>query len=569
MKGVYNQDALNRIAAEDTLDRAIILVSPGVWVSILGAFIIVGVLLTWGFRGKLPYTVDTQGMYVKSDGAAAVYSQTDGFVVDIKVKEGDIIKKDDLLCTLGTEDDYYQLRQIDRRIQDVENMTFDSEADVVTSDSEQMAQIKLNARNSNKSSEQTKANLKLKEEKLEDAKTLLQVKEDLLKTYKEKYFASLSVTDNKSQLSYQEAENDYDTHFSQYQQIKNNYINTAEQYYSAKADFDAKYAKWDANAHKDEENMAYNAALEDLLNLKTQAEDFKYLMEKEEASLKEYNTALSTARKEYLEYLNEISGVASENTMASTEYSEVLQDYYNAKNSYKALLDEVDQLKLQSIFDEGNADIDGENYRQQFNNQKSSVLSSLRNQRDDILNQAAKNEIRATVEGEVYDIETAVGRAVSKGTEILDVYYGNSITDNVICYVELADARKLKKGMEVHVYPSTVNKQEYGHIKGKVTEISEYTASFNKMVERLGSDSVVNDFRKQGAVVEVKCELLKDPSSESGYLWSTKKGHEIKMEDGTLITATVVTEEKRPIDLLIPYIRDRLDFEIEEEDSGK
>ncbi|MCR5107419.1 MAG: hypothetical protein K6B28_04575, partial [Lachnospiraceae bacterium] len=369
MKGVYNEEALNKIAAEDRLDRAIILVSPAVWVSIVGAFIIILVLVVWGYKGSLPYSIDTQGMYTNSGGAAAIYAQTDGFVVDIHVKEGDIIEKDDLLCTLGTEDDYFQLQQIDRRIQNVENMTFDSEADVVTSDSEQMAQIKLNAQKNDQTAEQTKANLQMKEEKLNDAKALLDEKETLLATYKEKYFATLSVTDEKTQLAYQEAESDYESHFSQYQQAKNSYISAAEQYYSSKADFDAKYAEWDVNAHTDEENMAYNAALEDMLNLRTQSEDLKYLMEQEETSLKEYNTSLDSSRKSYLEYLNEISGIASENTVASTEYSEVLQDYYTAKNNYKTLLDEVDQLKLQAIFDEGNADLDGDTYRKQFDNQ--------------------------------------------------------------------------------------------------------------------------------------------------------------------------------------------------------
>ena len=408
MSGIYNKEALNRIASEDRLDRAIVLVSPGVWISILGAFIIIGILAIWGFKGSLPYSVDTEGIYMENDGATAVYSQTDGFVVDIKVSEGEVIEVGDLICTLGTEDDIFQLQQLDRRIQYVENMTFESEADVVTSDTEQMAQIKLNAKKNDQTAEQTKANLELKEEKLADAKQDVEDKEALLVAYKEKYFATLNVADNQDQLAYQEAESDYDTHFSMYQTAKNNYISATESYYEAKAAFDGKYAEWDINDHTDQENMAYESELADLEDMRSRSEDYKYLMEQEEKDLKDYNSSLESARKEYLEYLNEQSGVAGENTIASTEYSEALQEYTATKNIYNSLLDEVDQLKLQQIFDEGNADIDADTLKQQFQNQKSATLSDLQNQREVVLNNAAKSEIRATVSGRIYEIDTAV-----------------------------------------------------------------------------------------------------------------------------------------------------------------
>ncbi len=567
MSGIYNKEALNRIASEDRLDRAIVLVSPGVWISILGAFIIIGILAIWGFKGSLPYSVDTEGIYMENDGATAVYSQTDGFVVDIKVSEGEVIEVGDLICTLGTEDDIFQLQQLDRRIQYVENMTFESEADVVTSDTEQMAQIKLNAKKNDQTAEQTKANLELKEEKLADAKQDVEDKEALLVAYKEKYFATLNVADNQDQLAYQEAESDYDTHFSMYQTAKNNYISATESYYEAKAAFDGKYAEWDINDHTDQENMAYESELADLEDMRSRSEDYKYLMEQEEKDLKDYNSSLESARKEYLEYLNEQSGVAGENTIASTEYSEALQEYTAAKNIYNSLLDEVDQLKLQQIFDEGNADIDADTLKQQFQNQKSATLSDLQNQREVVLNNAAKSEIRATVSGRIYEIDTAVGRAVSRGSEILDLYYGGLEIDPVILYVKLSDARRLKSGMDVYVFPSTVNKQEYGHIEGKISSVSDHAADMTNMVEQLGSQSLADDFRKAGTVVEVRCTLARDNATASGYSWSTDKGDKVTLDSGTLVTATVVTEYKRPIDLFIPYIKEKLDFDIDEDEA--
>ena len=83
MGRVYNKEALNRVAAQDKLDRMIILVSPVVWVSIIGAFVIIAGLLIWGFFGKLPTSVETNGIYINAEGADYIYSQTDGFIVSM------------------------------------------------------------------------------------------------------------------------------------------------------------------------------------------------------------------------------------------------------------------------------------------------------------------------------------------------------------------------------------------------------------------------------------------------------------------------------------------------------
>ena len=52
----------------------------------------------------------------------------------------------------------------------------------------------------------------------------------------------------------------------------------------------------------------------------------------------------------------------------------------------------------------------------------------------------------------------------------------------------------------------------------------------------------------------------------SGYTWSTKRGKDIKLSTGTLVSATIITENKKPIELLIPYLKNKLDF-VEEEDE--
>lgn len=113
--------------------------------------------------------------------------------------------------------------------------------------------------------------------------------------------------------------------------------------------------------------------------------------------------------------------------------------------------------------------------------------------------------------------------------------------------------------MEVKVYPSTINKEEYGHMKAVVTDVANYVTSEEEMMNQLGNSALVNTFLQKGAVVEVVCELEKDPSTASGYKWSSKKGAVITIDPGTIVATDTVIEEKAPISMIIPYIKEKLD----------
>lgn len=566
MKGAYNKEALNRVAAQDKLDRMIILVSPAAWISIIGAFAIILGLLIWGNFGSLPTKVDTNGIYLNAEGAGYIYSQTEGFVVSVNINDEDFVHVGDVVATIGDEEDIFKIKQLDTRIQYVENMTFDSEMDVVTTDTENMAQIKLSAQNADKDAVSAKAELELKKEKLPEAKAVAEEKEAQMLEYKQQFFATLSITDQEPQLKYNEANTDYETYYSRYESAKNNYISLQEAYYSAKEAFDARYYNFDALEHTEEERNAYDAGLADLEAKEAAANDARVFMEREEENVRSANTSLDAARKSYLEYVNGLSATTAQNTIASTEYSEVLQDYYNAKAAYKSLKDEIDELELKSVLAEGEGELDAENYEQQFNNEKSAVLIDLKAQREALLNKAAKGEIKSTVDGKVYDIAISEGQAISEGGRVASLLSGDLSNDQAICYVKLADAFKLQPGMKAYVYPSTVDKQEYGHIEGVVDTISSHVASEEDLKMQIASDEVIRDIEKEGSVVEVRCRLERDPMTASGYTWSTKKGKDIKLSTGTLVSATIITENKKPIELLIPYLKNKLDF-VEEEDE--
>ena len=100
---MYNRNALNRIATRDQLDKAIVLVSPSLWISIIGALLIIAGLCVWGFQGKLPTSIDISGIYLDEEGMSDLYSPAEGFVTEILVEEGDTeALTQNLKITVGT-----------------------------------------------------------------------------------------------------------------------------------------------------------------------------------------------------------------------------------------------------------------------------------------------------------------------------------------------------------------------------------------------------------------------------------------------------------------------------------
>ncbi|MBR4454967.1 MAG: NHLP bacteriocin system secretion protein [Solobacterium sp.] len=561
MSKANNNEAINRLVSEDRLDKMIVLAPPATWISVAGAFVIIAGLLIWGFFGSLPTSVDAHGIFMNSSGSSEVFSQKEGFVLNVYVKAGDRISQGDILATLGTEDEMFQLKQYDTRIQYVEAMTFDSEYDIVSADTQEMANIKLRARGTDKDYETRQAELTLKKEKLQNMANDIANKEAVMLQYKEQYFSSLNVSDDQRQIAYNEASTAYSEQQSVYEAAKNKYITAKENYYALKETFEAKYKNYDQSEHSEAENAAYETEKEQVANALKQADDYEALMNQESQKLSEANTRLEEARKEYLEYLNSLSDVQAKNIIASTEYNEALNDYTTAKNQYQALSDEIDMLQQQVLIAEGNSQDSSEDYLAQFNNLKSAVLMDLKSQREAILNTASRGDIRSAVDGEIYDISLYPGEAVARGGKVATLLTAGGKGNTVVCYVSVDDIKKIHEGMEAYVYPSTVKQEEYGHIEGVVTELSSHVASEDGMLKQLGSESLVTDFSKNGPVVEVRCSLAEDENTVSGYRWSSNRGDAIALESGTMIFAKIITENKSPIDLFIPYMREKLSME--------
>ena len=172
----------------------------------------------------------------------------------------------------------------------------------------------------------------------------------------------------------------------------------------------------------------------------------------------------------------------------------------------------------------------------------------------------ASNEVVAVYSdqvGTVASLAVKIGDTLNPGTEIIRVTPTAQGKQIVVCYVPLAQAKKLERGMDVNVTLDSQDSQSYGNMVARIINIDAYATSSNGMASVLGSgNNLESAFTQNGAVVAVACELYPDDSTTSGYYWSNDKGAGVTVTNGSLVTAKIVTEEVRPITKLFSKLRE-------------
>ncbi|PYQ54953.1 MAG: NHLP bacteriocin system secretion protein [Acidobacteria bacterium] len=157
--------------------------------------------------------------------------------------------------------------------------------------------------------------------------------------------------------------------------------------------------------------------------------------------------------------------------------------------------------------------------------------------------------------GRVLEVLANRGDVVNPGTAILSV---EVLSENLqaVLFVPASAGKKVQPGMTVRVSPSTVKREEYGSMLGKVTWVAEFPSTSRGMIRLLGNEALVTKLMAQGPPIQVNVALERDPSTPTGYRWSSSRGPNLKISSGTLASGDVVVQEDRPFRLVIPKVRE-------------
>jgi HlyD family secretion protein len=164
------------------------------------------------------------------------------------------------------------------------------------------------------------------------------------------------------------------------------------------------------------------------------------------------------------------------------------------------------------------------------------------------------SEVRCSCAGRVLEIKADPGDLVSPGDPLVSIEaFAEPI--KVVIYVPAADGKKVQPGMEAYVSPSTVRAEEYGFVIGKVETVSDYPVTPEGLNRVLRNERLVNELTGTSAPIEVTAYLVEDPTTPSGFKWSSSNGPPTKIFSGTPCTAAVTVERKRPVSYVLPIFR--------------
>ncbi|MBO6159510.1 MAG: hypothetical protein J6P72_09690 [Firmicutes bacterium] len=158
--------------------------------------------------------------------------------------------------------------------------------------------------------------------------------------------------------------------------------------------------------------------------------------------------------------------------------------------------------------------------------------------------------------GTVSDVLINSGDAFTQGNELIRISPTAVGSQVVVCYVPIASARKIERGMRAQVYLDGIDSQSYGHMVSRVINIDAYAASNAGMGKVLGTDNnLTSTFQQNGAVVAVTCEFYPD-ETVSGYYWTNAKGAGVTVPNDSTVSVKITTEENAPITKLFSKLKE-------------
>lgn len=267
---------------------------------------------------------------------------------------------------------------------------------------------------------------------------------------------------------------------------------------------------------------------------------------------------LEAARIQYEEALDKFTNykVLYENgAVSQNEYTNAqrqLTVHELAYNNKKQYLNDLSLSQLQEV--EANFAAQ----KQWFKDVITVSILDLENNIEKMQRDLANNsEIVANVSGRVLELRVKKGDIVQAGSVVCTIAEekGNTESLEAVVYVPVEKGKRIMPGMEVNVSPSTVKKEENGFMLGNVVSVSKYPASSQGMMLTLGNSELVQQLSGDSSPLEVRVELVMDNNTISGYKWSTPNGPPIAIDGGTFCIGEVKVEQKRPISMVIPFIK--------------
>ncbi len=172
----------------------------------------------------------------------------------------------------------------------------------------------------------------------------------------------------------------------------------------------------------------------------------------------------------------------------------------------------------------------------------------------------ANSQIISTGTGHVTSVLVEHGMIVDANQAIVNINdTSESQADNWVLYAyySLLNSGKIKAGMPVLITPSMVKAEKEGSILGVVHSVNNHVQSAEalnlKYRNKNFSDAIFK--MSDNMPVEVKIMLTGNEKNISGFEWTTGKGPNIRIPEGTYCSTSIAVDTLRPIEIIFSKFR--------------
>lgn len=167
-----------------------------------------------------------------------------------------------------------------------------------------------------------------------------------------------------------------------------------------------------------------------------------------------------------------------------------------------------------------------------------------------------KSKVISDYKGRVLEVTAEPGQLVSAGQRIGAIETENPKGKLVaLTYFPIGAGKKVMVGMNIHITPTTVERERYGSMIGKVTAVSAFPVTTEAVSAVIGNGELAQGLVHGASTIQVTAELETNPNAPSGYRWTSGRGPSEHITAGTTTAARVTIEHRLPISFVIPILR--------------
>jgi HlyD family secretion protein len=153
--------------------------------------------------------------------------------------------------------------------------------------------------------------------------------------------------------------------------------------------------------------------------------------------------------------------------------------------------------------------------------------------------------------GTVATVLVRAGGVTDRGTALMTIEPSGSKVV-VVAFVPAGPGKRIATGMQARVSLASAPRSQFGTLVGRVEAVSPVPVSPERVTLIVGGNlSLAEYFLTGGPILEVTVALERDPTTPSGYRWTTGEGPPTAISFGTLAEVAVIVSEAAPLQRIL------------------